>query len=471
MGQEITSTNFTDRDFAEFELHLNKETEQLRQLFRQNAFNDGPKVGGFELEAWLTNKQALPVADNVTFLKTLNHPEVVPELSLFNIEINVQPLVLSDDTLNRFHSNLQNNWQECRKVANESANEVMAIGIHPLIKEKDLILANMSKSQRYNALNEQILLMRNKIPINIDIHGHEHLELSHYDVMLEAATTSFQVHVQINQSQAVRAYNAAQIISAPLIAISANSPFLFGYDLYDESRIPLFEQSIDLGESHKQRVRFGNQYIENSFFNLFKNNLELYPVLIPDNHINDTHGFTHLRLHNGTIWRWNRPLLGFNHDGSAHLRIENRVIPAGPTTVDMIANAAFYWGVLESFLNMKTPAEDKLAFNHVHDNFYNAAKNSLDATFVWFDEKTITSRALILNNLLPMAEEGLQSLGIRAKDISFYLDIIKSRVLCGQNGAMWQRQYIAKHGRNLQEMACTYLQNQQSEVPVHEWSI
>src|SRR5690606_15275244 len=277
MGQEIPYQTFSSEDFYQFDVQLTEETRLLERMFSDEVFKDAHPVGGFELEAWLVDAQGRPAAENVAFLQRLDNPEVVPELSLFNIEINVPPLILQDKALSLFARHLQLNWQMCRDTARTMALDLMCVGIHPALRDSQLTLENMSQSERYRVLNEQVLSLRNARPITLDLQGNTALRTVHRDVMLEAATTSFQVHLQVPQALAARTYNAAQLVSAPLVAVSANSPYLFGADLWDESRIPLFEQAVDLGEMGGQRVCFGNDYLQTSLMECFTENLRQYP--------------------------------------------------------------------------------------------------------------------------------------------------------------------------------------------------
>ena len=329
----------------------------------------------------------------------------------------------------------------------------------------------MSKSERYRALNKRVLAIRKGQPLTLHIHGRDHLDTTHYDVMLESATTSFQIHLQVKQDMAVRAFNASQIISAPLVAISANSPFIFGHSLWDESRIPLFQQSVDVGNTGHKRVTFGHEYARESLLCFYMENLNDYPVLIPILFNGEPDDFPHLRFHNGTIWRWNRPLIGFDENRMPHLRIENRVVPSGPTNIDMIANAAFYWGLVYTLTGEPVPPEDKIDFSIVRQNFYNAGRYSLDSSIQWLDGQLHSTRELILNELLPMAEEGLDKLGIDSDEADQYLRVIKERVKSKQNGACWQRLWVEKYGNDMNELSMAYLEHQHSQCPVHEWDI
>ena len=332
----------------------------------------------------------------------------------------------------------------------------------------------MSDMERYRALNEQVFRLRNGMPLHLDIQGRDHLQTIHEDVMLEAAATSFQVHLQVSQQQAVACYNASLLTCAPLVAACANSPGLFGRDLWDETRIPLFEQSVRVrggeGQSRRPvRVWFGSGFARESLFELFEENAQAFPTLLPEvRDVEQPHnGFFHLRLHNGTLWRWVRPLIGFG-GGRWHLRLEQRVIPAGPTVADNIANAAFYYGMVEALQAQSAwPVDD---FDTVKTDFYRAAKAGLDAHIHWRGRKT-DIRQLVLDELLPAAEAGLHRLAIDEADIRHYLGIIHARVESGQTGAAWQRAWRKKHGGASAALTLAYYQQQETGAPVHEWQV
>ena len=292
--------------------------------------------------------------------------------------------------------------------------------------------------------------------------------------MLEAATTSFQVHLQAPAEDAVRYFNAAQILSAPMVALAANSPFLFEHRLWDETRIPLFEQAVGLGDeaaARMQRVTFGSGYLQDSPLECYRENVEHYPVLLPILFEDGAPQLRHLRLHNGTIWRWNRLLIGFDDAAVPHLRVEHRVMPAGPSIVDMISNAAVYLGASRFLAGLRRAPEADLAFTQARDNFYLAARSGLDAYIVWLDGREVEVRTLLLDEILHMAREGLLLLGADEDDIERYLSIAQMRVRTGQNGAAWQRAHAEKHACDFFRLTADYLEHQRSAMPVHEWPI
>ena len=474
MGQEIGRIRFSPADFEGFDACLREETSLLEGWYRRGRFDQSAYVGGFELEAWLLDHNFFPLPRNEEYLARLASPLVVPELSRFNVELNGTPQPLAGQGLHRLEEELTGTWHHCIRVAHELEGQLIMIGILPTIRQQDLTLANISPLNRYYALNDQVLRSRAGRPIRIDIQGHDRLALTHTDVMLEAATTSFQVHLQAPADEATRYFNASAILSAPMVALSANSPFAFGKQLWDETRIPLFEQAVDVGEEahpERGRVTFGSGYLQDSPLECYIENRDRYPVLLPILYDEPPEHFKHLRLHNGTIWRWNRMLLGFDEALTPHLRVEHRVMPAGPSIVDMMANAAVYLGAARFLSGLRVAPEADLPFAQARDNFYRAARDGLDARIRWLDGREVAVRALLLDELLPMARQGLVLLGADVEDIERYIDIATTRVRCGQNGAAWQRAHANLHGGDFFRLTADYLEHQRSAMPVHEWPI
>ncbi len=472
MGQEIADSHFKPGDFEAFAERLRQETALLGKWLKSGIFRESAHVGGFELEAWLVDAEARPAAINESFLARLDNPLVVPELATFNVELNGSPSVLEGRALSRLREELDQTWSLCNQVASEWNTRLAMIGILPTVEASDLTLAHMSPLHRYHALNEQVFRLRGGRPIELDIEGRDRLQLQHSDVMLESATTSFQIHLKVNARDGGRFYNASKILSGPMVAISANSPYLFGHDLWDETRIPLFEQAVSVGGSdYSQRVTFGIRYVRESIMEYFEANRDRYPVLLPRLLEEPLESLAHLRLHNGTIWRWNRPLIGFSEAGEPHLRIEHRVVPAGPSVVDSIANAAFFFGAVCALAHQEQPPEQVLPFDAARDNFYRAARYGLAASQQWLDGSSMSAAELCRNELLPLARAGLQALGIAREERSDWLGIIEARLATGRNGAAWQRAWVARNGADMQGLTHAYLERQASGLPVHEWSL
>ncbi|WP_456380061.1 glutamate-cysteine ligase family protein [Thiolapillus sp.] len=472
MGQEISHSSFSEEDFRRFQDRVIAETALLEQWMADGVLDQGEPMAGSEIEAWLVTGRGLPAPVNQAFLQHMDDPLVVPELSTFNVELNTHPVSFADGMFDHMHEELAELWQRCEIAAHREAAHMLMIGILPTVQQSDLCLGNISSMQRYQALNEQVLRMRDGQPLTLDIHSREHLVAEHDDVMLEAATTSFQIHLKIAPQQAARAYNLSKMISAPMVALSANSPFLFGHELWDETRIPLFEQSVAVGASdYSKRVTFGVRYAEYSIMECFEANRDRYPVLLPQLMDEPVESLAHLRLHNGTIWRWNRPLVGISDNGKAHIRIEHRVVPSGPSIADVIANAAFYFGLIHELMATEEQAEARLPFIRAKENFYNSACRGLDARIVWFDGQEGSVAELCLQKLIPQARAGLLRMGISAGEADRWLDIIEARTASRQTGAHWQREWISRNGKDFPAMVRAYRERQDSAQAVHLWKI
>lgn len=476
MGQEIDSTHFEQRDFKTFEARLREETALLAGWFREGRFVDEGPIGGFELEAWLVDRSRRPAPVNEPFLQGLGNPLVVPELAKFNVELNTPPHRLTGRALSRMHQDLTATLEACDRAAADLGIELVTIGILPTVRESDFSLPNMSSLQRYRALNEQVLRLRGGRPLQLDIEGREHLRAAYEHVMLESAATSLQIHLQVGQAQAARFYNAAKVLAAPMVAACANAPYLYGKDLWDETRIPLFEQSVDVsggvGAGTLSRVTFGRGYVRESLMQCFQANLDYYPPLLPMVVDEPPEALAHLRLHNGTIWRWNRPLIGFSGSERApHLRIEHRVASAPNSVFDTIANAAFFFGLVQYLATQDPPPEQLLEFPFARANFYAAARHGLDASVTWLEGSTVALYDLLCEELLPRARDGLRALGLDHGDIDHYLGIMNRRLVKRQNGTGWQRSFVARHGADMRALTEAYIHHQRSGAPIHDWPL
>jgi len=478
MGAEIGGSAFSEEARAEFQRRLRDETKTLKRWFdeRRFAYSEG-FTGGLEVEAWLVDENALPAPENEAFLAGLNHPLVVPELSRFNFEINTDPYALTGDYLSKSRETLERVWGACAAKAREMALRPAMVGILPTVRDDDLQPGAMSPSNRYAALTAELFRLRNDAPVRIRIEGEDALSLTCRHIMVEAACTSLQVHLQINQEEAARFYNASQIIAGPIIAASANSPFLYGNSLWAESRIPAFEQAAEafgFRDRHGRmvgRVTLGSDYARRSLLELFLENIDGYPVLLPALAEEKLEKLPHLRLQNGTIWRWNRPILGFDGAGAPHLRIEHRTMPSGPTIPDMVANMALYLGLAIALARTETPPEAELSFDACYRNFYACAKEGLRARVEWPGIGEVDVQALLHDRLAPLAKETLLSIGLTRADLDYYFDdVLARRFLTGRNGAEWQRNYVDLHGKDFQRLTERYLTLQEGGEPVHAWT-
>ena len=477
VGQEITHTRFTPEHFARFAAHLEEETALLHEWLATGVMDDGPPRIGLELEAWLVDARGEAVPRNEEFLQILDNPMVVPELAKFNVELNTASYPLSGDALERLHRDLAATWRHCENAAAHCACNLLLAGTLPTLRPEQLNLANMSPLKRYYALNEQILEQRTGRPLHLDIQGNERLRLSQRDVMLEAATTSLQIHLQTSPARSVRLFNAALLASAPMVAVCANSPYLFGKDLWDETRVPVFEQSVEAGgyagvaRGPLRRVSFGSGYVSESLGECFAENLEHFPVLLPLCSDTAAERLAHLRLHNGTIWRWNRPLVDFSPHGRPHLRIEHRVVPGGPTLRDSLANLALGIGLMLALAEQEPAPEYRLGFTQVRDNFYAAARYGLHATLTWSDGKRHALHRLLRERLLPQARRALYAAELEQDQVDAYLDLIAQRLHSGQTGAAWQRAFVARYGHDMHALLAAYTDHQRRGEAVAVWEV
>ncbi len=470
MGTEIEQTHFSAEAWSKFAANLARETALLQQYFHSGTCSQHPRVGGFEIESWLLDSAMRPTGKNVSFLEVLDSALATYELATFNFELNNTPLQLQGSAFSRFLQEMQRLCRRATEAAERLDIRLLNIGTLPTLQQSDLCLAHMSPMKRYHALNEQILRERDGRDILLDIVSDKaHLHVSHRSMMMESAATSFQIHTQVPYDKAHHYYNASILASAATVALSANAPLLFGKQLWHETRIPLFEQSVDTGEGLK-RVSFGSGFVQESILECFTENLEKYDILLPIDFDSEAGAFEHLRLHNGTIWRWNRPLVGFDEDGKTHFRIEHRVMPSGPSLVDMLANAAFYYGIEMMLAQACEAGVFACDFVAAEQNFYAAAREGLQSRVLWQGER-LPVRRLILKHLLPLAREGLEKLEIDGEDIDRYLSIVEARASSGQNGAAWQLAYLKRYGHDMQRLTQAYWQHQQEGNAVHTWEI
>ncbi len=391
MGDEIETSEFTRADAEQFRSHLKAEMELLQSWFAGNKFCHDELQCGLELEAWLVGDDGLPVPDNTLFLTTLDRQMVVPELSKFNFEFNVSPQYVAGTGLADMQAEMRATWMRCEQVAAQLGHRIVSVGVLPTVADAMLCPENMSPLKRYAALNERVLRLRQGRPLALKIAGVDTLESLHHDVMLEAAATSLQVHLKVPQAVSVRYYNASLVASAFTVALAANAPLLFGKRLWDDTRIPLFEQAVDTGGTHP-RVSFGDQFLQESLFELFEHNFQHHRVLLPVHIEQAPARMPYVRMHNGTIWNWNRALIGFEADGQPHLRIEHRPMSASPSLADLFADLSFYLGLVHYLATLPEPIESQINFNSARHNFYVAAKSGLAAQIQWLDGRTYAGR-------------------------------------------------------------------------------
>ncbi len=476
MGTEINQIHFKQSDYREFWARLLDETKILNGWFRDRDFDHQPGfTAGLELEAYLIDENQMPAPRNKEFLEKLDHEDVVPELAKFNFEVNAPPHAMEGAFFSATLGDIEKTWAACRSAGASLGITPVLIGILPTLPQDMLDVSSMTKAKRYQALNEAIMNIRAREPLSIAIEGRESLEYDCTDIMLEAACTSLQVHLKFNQDDAVRFYNAALIAAAPLIAASGNSPYLYGRCLWEETRIPAFEQAVltggirDAQGGALNRVSLGTGYLRQSFLELFLHNLS-FPTLLPALQA-ESDSLPHLRLQNGTIWRWVRPILGFEDDNRPHLRLEHRIMPAGPSLIDTVANVALCHGLILALGRREQPPEDVIPFEDARNNFYACARYGLGASIRWGGNET-TVQSLLLNHLLPAAQDALLEEGVDRDDVRrMFADILVPRLHSGRTGAAWQRGFIAYSEADFQALMERYVALQVSGAPVHEWTL
>jgi len=476
MGQEIQSLRFSEQDEKEFHLKLREETKILKRWFDTKAFQDEDCLCGLELEAWLLTQDFVPAPHSDVLIEGLKNPLVVPEVSRFNFELNSHPQKITGKVFSNLEKHILDIWKPCEDFAEKNQQKALLIGTLPTLRDHMLTMDNLSPQKRYFALNERIMKMHGNTPMKLSFQGVDEVYIEHGDLLTECAATSLQVHFGVTQDTAVKYYNASIVASAFVAAVAANSPFFYGKELWDESRIPIFEQSVNLKSFRRRdgvsasRVSLGNGYVRNSLLELFIENLDGYPAILPELSDSGAEWLNHLRLHNGTIWRWNRPLIGLSDQGKPSLRLEFRVPSSGPTVKDAIANMTFQIALVE-FLFQQESLEEKISFEDACHNFYQACQKGFDAEVKWTDGQSHNIQKLLLE-IFPKIVDTIESRGIDKEDTYHYLEkVIKGRLVSGQNGANWQKGFIHTHGKRFQEMLEKYYQFQRSNTPVHEWTV
>jgi gamma-glutamyl:cysteine ligase YbdK (ATP-grasp superfamily) len=495
MGEKVAAGAF---DLADRRMYRNKLQQcllGLERLLAEKRFDRPRNLMGLEIELNLADSRGLPRMMNEEVLERIASRDFQTELAQFNIEVNIAPHALSGRVLDRLAEELRTGLGYADRMAGEVGAGIVMIGILPTLQAQDLVSANLSRADRYTLLNDRILAMRGE-DITLDIEGVEHLVYTSASIAPEAACTSMQMHLQVTPGRFGPAWNAAQAVSAPQVAIGANSPFLFGRELWRETRPLLFQQATDTRpqELRAQGVRpltwFGERWID-SAADLFAENLRYFPSLLPICHeedplrVLDEGGVPELReltLHNGTIYRWNRPVYQVV-DGVPHLRVENRVMPAGPTVADVIANAAFYYGLVRSLAEAPRPVWQRLPFGAAAANFDAACRDGVDAVLHWPRPRgtalaQVPAADLIRDELLPLAAAGLDAWGIDPADRDHYLGIIEQRCRRRTNGARWQADAFHHYlERGLDRRAALAAMTQRYRAlstegaPVHTWPL
>jgi CBS domain-containing protein/gamma-glutamylcysteine synthetase len=491
MGEINVKSVVKQKDLNEFTKLLLQDVKALDRMLKEGYIEDSKSKIGAEQEICLIDKHFKPAPLVMDILDKLDKDFFTTELAKFNIEANLTPHFFERDCFSKLESEILSLLKSLRQEATALGADFVITGILPTIRKFDLGLDNLTPLKRYNALVASLNRLRGKV-YELRVRGIDELLIKHDSAMLEACNTSFQVHLQVNPADFVKQYNNAQVLTAPVLALASNSPMLFGKRLWRETRVALFQQSIDTritGEhlrDRSPRVIFGTKWLENSILELYKEDIMRFRIMLMTGHEDDAmkcldNGkiprLRALTIHNSTVYRWNRPCYGIGDDGKPHLRIENRALPAGPTVIDEVANAAFWLGLISSFDDEYKDITKLMDFDDAKSNFFAAAREGMETELSWVNGLKISVSELIKKELLPLAKQGLSKRNILKKDMDRYLSIIEERNETRQNGSTWILNSFSKLSKeaNREEISIAItsamVSNQRKEKPIHTWKL
>lgn len=490
MGEHNISADKSDAVRQAFMRSLLEEVRALDLMIDRGMIESGIRRIGAEQEMFIVDQAFGPALVATELLEQLSDPRFTNELGRFNLEANLTPRRMSSDCLRLMEQEAQELYGMARKQSAGLDCEIALVGILPTLSLEHLGLDSMMPEPRYLALNDAMRSLRGE-EFRFNINGIDQLAISHDNVMLEACNTSFQIHFQVAAEEFASLYNIAQVVTAPLLAASVNSPLLLGRRLWHETRIAVLEHSVDSrSTAHKARgqhprVHFGDRWVDESVTEIFKDDIARNRILLTTDTEEDPLGMVQrgeaprlkaLCLHNGTVYRWNRPCYGVSN-GVAHLRIENRVIPSGPTIVDEIANAAFFFGMMAGMAELHPQVRAQIRFEDVKTNFLAAAREGIRAQMNWFGDSYMPAKELITQQLIPLAREGLEQMAIDRGDIERYLGILEDRVNKRRTGARWMLESLESMGeqgtqnQRMRAVVSSLVHQQSSGKPIAEWQL
>jgi len=490
VGTEITTDEFGERDHALFRERLEQNLSELGRLLERPGFGAGPVTTGAELELVLVDRTGQPLPLNNAVRAEAADPRITVELNRYNLELNSSPVPLPGQPFTALADELDALLARAADAARAHEGRIALIGVLPTLTEAHLDDGAVTEAARFRALGRGLRRLRQG-PIQVRIAGEDPLELTSEHIALEGANTSFQVHLRVAPPDFTRVYNAAQLATAPALAVAGNSPTFLGHRLWEETRIALFKQAVEDRDSHGPRRRpsrtsFGTGWLRGGALELLAESVRLHEPLLPA--VSDPPGrfaddqagvpcLDELRLHQGTVWRWNRAI--YDPAAGGHLRIEMRALPAGPTVTDMMANAAFLIGLTLWLADLDQRWTYALPFERADHGFYRAAQYGLDAKLSWpagGDRVSTLPAADLVTELLPAAREGLVRVGVATAEADHLLEIIRARTATRQTGAAWQRAALtaAERGRTREQalavMLDRYLSRAATGQPVHTWA-
>lgn len=493
MGEQNVSLVSNSTQMQTFVGHLLKDVQALEYMLEHDWFeSDVTRIGAEQEMCLVDSKTFKPAPINMAVLKKLKKHEAWcgSELAKFNLETNLTPRLFTGSCLTDLNNENNSGLQIIREAIKEFGAEVILTGILPTLRKVDLEMHNLTDNPRYKALMEAINQQLRSSAYELRLSGIDELHVKHNSPLLEACNTSFQVHLQVAPKNFVQLYNISQTLAAPVIAIAANSPIVFGRRLWHETRIALFQQSLDTRASYDHmrerspRVNFGKDWLRNSISDIYKEDIARFRVLLGGNieedaleaiQLGKVPKLKALLVHNSTVYRWNRPCYGISDNGKPHLRIECRVLPAGPSVVDSTANAAFWLGSMVGMADAYDDISKHLSYEDIRDNFMKSARYGIDTKFNWFNDSKVTAIDLITKELLPLARLGLTKQGVDSKDIDLYLGIIEERAKSNTTGARWMLRTYTKLSKEVTSdeaitvMTSAIIKNQWADKPVHTW--
>lgn len=490
MGVETVKLAENREQTQEFIKHLLRDIRAMDRMLSEGLFETGTIRIGAEQEICLVDKFGKPAPISMELIEALNDDKFTTELARFNLETNLAPLEFKGRCLSEMEYNILNQLEKARETIKKFEGDIVLTGVLPTIRKSDLDIENLTPLPRYKALCMAINKLRGD-EYDLRIQGMDELLMRFDTPLLEACNTGFQVHLQVDPDDFVHKYNLAQAITGPVLASAVNSPILFGKRLWAETRVALFQQSVDtrkVGDHLRDsspRVTFGNEWLKDSILEIYKEDIARYRVMLSSNVSEDVNEkldngeipeLMALQVHNGTVYRWNRPCYGISN-GKPHLRIENRVFPSGPTVTDEVANASFWLGLLNGMDEEYKDITEQLDFDDAKMNFFAASKLGLDTKFKWVGDKRYSAVDLIQKELLPLAKIGLEKANVDKGDISSYLDIIEERTEAAQTGSYWTiKSYNSLTKEVSKEQALTaitnaMIKNQRKGEPAHKWGL
>jgi len=490
MGEQNIEQYADESTRQAFMKSLLDEVRALEIMLAEGLVESGVSRIGAEQEMFLIDQAQKPALTALDVLEIIDDERFTHELGLFNIEANLSVQEFHSDCLGRMEAEAQEVYAKARKAAQACDSEIALVGILPTLTKKDLGLDSMVPTPRYHALNNAIMALRGD-NLQFTINGIDELVINHDNMMLEACNTSFQVHFQVSPDNFAKLYNIAQTITGPLLAAVVNSPILLGKRLWHETRISVFEYSVDARSSAHQarglkpRVHFGDHWVDSCVTEIFKEDIARFRVILTTETEDDPLAMVAqgiapklkaLCLHNGTVYRWNRPCYGV-HNGIGHLRIENRVIPSGPSIIDEIANMAFFVGMMSGMADKIDDVRELIPFDDIKANFMAAARDGIRAQMNWFGDKHMPAQELILEHLLPLAEHGLQKFAVDQQDIDRYLGVLRDRVATSRTGSRWALESLnnmqgrGTEDQRLRSLVSSMVAQQIDGQPISEWKL